>query len=344
MKDQQPSREEWAALYQASADFKKVAAWEWMYDSDLFGVQNPADGEIGFCCVMGNLGEHYALGVYLGSEGLASYLYIQSGAVEPPDMSVLFIQKCLMASYEDRELLEQPDRALIKELGLKFRGRNAWPLFRSYRPGYHPWFLSSAEARYLTIALEQAIDVALRFKDDPQLLIPPQEGQYLVRVPEQRADGLYWSDQWLAPAPIKPAEVPQPRADQLRIQRIKQTITTRKGAWETDYFRAPTPIQEHKGERPYYPYMSLWVDHTSGMILHTDVIPTADYQATFQQQFLDLIEQTGFIPKELYVKLPEAQALLESITKPLGIKLKTARALPMLDEAHNSLFSYFQQF
>ena len=66
---------------------------------------------------MGKLGEHYALGVYLGSERLASYLHIQSGAVEPPDMSVLFIQKCLMASYEDRKLLEQPDRTLIKELG-----------------------------------------------------------------------------------------------------------------------------------------------------------------------------------------------------------------------------------
>jgi len=344
MKDQQPLREEWATLYQASADFKRVAAWEWMYDADLFGVQNPADGEIGYCCVMGNLGEHYALGVYLGTEGLASYLHIQSGAVEPPDMSVLYIQKCLMASYEDRELLEQPDRAVIKELGLKFRGRNAWPLFRSYRPGYHPWFLNSSEVHFLTIALEQAINVALRFKDDPQLLIPPHQGQYLVRVPEQGADGLQWSDHWLVPAQIKAEQMPAPQPDELRIQRIKQTIPARQGTWETDYFRAPTPIQEHKGERPYYPYMSLWVDRASGMILHTDITPAADYRAAFQQQFLNLIEQTRFMPKELYVKQPDAQALLTPITARLGIKLKTARALPMLDEAHNSLFSYFQQF
>jgi hypothetical protein len=344
MKEQSPSSQEWAALYQVAADFKRLAAWEWMYDSDLFGVQNPADGEIGYCCVMGNLGEHYALGVYLGTEGLASYLHIQSGAVEPPDMGVLYVQKCLMASYEDRELLEQPDRALIKELGLKFRGRNAWPLFRSYRPGYHPWFLTGAEARFLTIALEQAIDLALRFKDDSQLLIPPREGQYFVRVPEQRADGLHWSDQWLAPAPIKLEEVLPPQPDELRIQRIKQTIKARQGAWEADYFRAPTPIQEHKGERPYYPYMSLWVDRASGMILHTDMTPTADYRAAFQQQFLDLIARVGFMPRELYVKRPEAQALLTPIAAPLGIKLKTARVLPMLDEAHNSLLSYFQRF
>jgi hypothetical protein len=189
MKDQSPSSSEWIALYQAAADFKRAAPWEWMYDSDLFGVQNPANGEVGYCCIMGNLGEHYALGVYLGTEGLAGYLYIQSGAAESPDMSVLYIQKCLMASYEYRDMLEQRDRALIKELGLKFRGRNAWPLFRSYYPGYHPWLLTSAEARFLTIALEQAANVALRYRDDRLLLSPPREGQYFVRVPEQRADG-----------------------------------------------------------------------------------------------------------------------------------------------------------
>jgi hypothetical protein len=344
MKDQSPSPQEWAALYQAAADFKQVAAWEWMYDADLFGVRNPANGEVGYCCVMGNLGEHYALGVYLGTEGLATYLQIQSGAFESPDISALLIQKCLMASYEDREFLEQQDRALIKELGLKFRGRNAWPLFRSYRPGYHPWFVTNTEARFLTTALVQAIDVALRLKEDPQLLTPPRKGHYLVRVSEQRANGPHWSDQWLAPAPIKPEAVALPRPDELRIQRVKQTITARQGAWEADYFRAPTPIQEHKGERPYYPYMSLWVDRPSGFIMHTDMTPAPEYRAAFQNQLLELVERSRFLPKELYVKQPEAQALLASIAAQLGIKLKSARSLPMLDEARNSVFSYFQQF
>jgi hypothetical protein len=80
------------------------------------------------------------------------------------------------------------------------------------------------------------------------------------------------------------------------------------------------------------------------MILHTDMMPAADYRVAFQQQLLDLIEQAHFLPKELYVKQPEARALLAPIAESLRIKLKTARALPMLDEAHNSLLSYFQQF
>jgi hypothetical protein len=44
MSEQAPSKQEWAALYQASVAFRDAAPWEWMYDSDMFGVANPAGG------------------------------------------------------------------------------------------------------------------------------------------------------------------------------------------------------------------------------------------------------------------------------------------------------------
>ncbi len=104
-----------------------------MWDSDIFGVQNPETGEIGYCCIMGMLGEHYALALYLGTEGLEGYLKTRSGEFSPDN--VLHIQKCLMVSFEDRKFLKKQDLTTIKELNLKFRGRNEWPLFRSYLPG-----------------------------------------------------------------------------------------------------------------------------------------------------------------------------------------------------------------
>src|SRR5262245_61780771 len=174
--DPSPSQPDWQALYPAAVAFRDLAPWEWMYDSDLFGVQNPASGEIGYCCVMGNLGEHYALGVYLGSEGLAGYRKIESGELYPPNATALLhYQRCLMASFEDREYLDRQDLSVIKALGLKFRGRSAWPLFRSYRPDYHPWFVTADEARFLSVALEQATNVARHFGEDANLLTPPRE-------------------------------------------------------------------------------------------------------------------------------------------------------------------------
>lgn len=56
-------------------------------------------------------------------------------------------------------------------------------MFRSYRPGFWPWYLEAAGAHFLTCVLEQAVEVALHSKEDPALLEPPDDESYLVRVP-----------------------------------------------------------------------------------------------------------------------------------------------------------------
>lgn len=334
-----PTTSDWKALYQAALEFKEIEAWTWMYDSDVFGVQDPISGEIGYCCIMGNLGEMYALALYLGSEGLESYMRIASEP--PPDPSEAFeelmLQKCLMASFGSRDELSKEDRQVIKRLGLKFRGRNAWPLFRSYRPAYHPWYLTADEARFLTLALQQAIGVCLRFREDPALFDPPQEELWFVRVPEETEEGLSWRDAWLEPDLLEEEELPTVPLDELRLARLKRTAPLMEAVWEMDFFLSPTPVQEKRGERPYYPYLTMTVDHRSGFIFGTDLASPEACLAEFPWRFLMLAERLKKLPTELWVIKEEAYDLLEPFTSRLGVELYLVDELESLEEARTAL-------
>jgi len=201
MRDKPPSIEEWKDLYRVAIELKKLKPWEWVWDSDIFGVQDPATGEIGYCCVMGRAGEHFALGVYLGSEGLDGLIGIQSGEISYHEPVELLNKKYLMASFEDRRYIDEQDYEIIRKLGLRFREQNAWPLFRSYLPNHPPWYLNHVEAKFLTLVLQQAIHVCKRFRRDPEMLDSPLPGQFFVRVPEK--DGSGGRDEWLEPVDLK---------------------------------------------------------------------------------------------------------------------------------------------
>jgi hypothetical protein len=342
MKETAPTTSDWKALYQVALEFKEIEAWTWMYDSDVFGVQDPVSGEIGYCCIMGALGEMFALALYLGSEGLESYMRIAS---EPPvDPSEAFeelvSQKCLMASFGSREELTKEDRQVIKRLGLKFRGRTAWPLFRSYRPAYHPWYLTADEARFLTLALQQAREVCPRFREDPALFDPPNEELWFVRVSEETEEGLTWRDAWLEPALLEEEELPDVPIDELRLARLKKAAQPMEAIWEMDFFLSPTPVQDKRGERPYYPYMTLTVDHRSGFVFGTDMASPETYLEEFPGWFLAMAERLKKLPVELWVKKEEAYDLLEPITSRLGVELYLVDELESLEEARAA----FRQF
>ena len=179
MAENTPTPEEWRKLYEAVIRIKEIAPWEWMTETDVFGVQNPETDELGFVTVMGLLGEHYAVAVYLGSEGLYGFWALQDTSPLGSPERLLEIPQ-LQASFEDRNELENKDREIIKATGLNFRGRKAWPMFRSLRPGFLPWFIEAEEARFLAHALEQVPAVASRFREDPALLETHDDARYLV--------------------------------------------------------------------------------------------------------------------------------------------------------------------
>jgi hypothetical protein len=314
-----------------------------MWDADMFGVQDPESGENGYCCVMGRLGEHFALGVYNGSEGLAGLwkMRMTESVTSHDPVEVLSWQDCLMASYEDRSQLKKLDLDLIKELGLKFRGRNQWPLFRSYRPGYAPWFLTAAEARFLTVCLQQALDVVARFRDDRGLIGEPgPQGPYLVRVPEKPGEEWVWKDTYQKPAPARRSESPPvPPLDEARLERLRRLPASR-GVLEMDYFFTSATIKGEEDERPWYPQLVIGADGDTGMILGFELVPAAEAPAALVEQLLQILERMESRPSRVMVQRDEARDVLRPVTDRLRIRLMRGRRLPAVDMARSELGSF----
>lgn len=336
-----PAMSQWKQLYDLMSKLRELAPWEYMYEHNAFAVQFPENGRMGLVSVMGNLGEHYAISVYMDKKGFEGFDHIQKiGYKLTPEILLQIPQ--LQASLEDREMITPEDRKILKQLDLKFRGRNAWPLFRSYRPGCFPWYLEQREAHMLIHALEQLLDVAPRFREDPSLLESAEKDQvYLTRV---QKDGNWGDQKRKVSFPIDPP---------LKIQINMDALSQLKGmkadnsVLEVDVHMMEGAVKDDEYDRPFFPFMLMVVEHTSGMILGADILaPLPSIEEMWSNVPAQIVESLAgsFKPKEIRVKDSLLFQLLSLVGKETGIQIKQASRLPKLAQAMRELEQFQSLF
>ena len=338
--DKKPTEEHLKELYDAAAAFKQAEPWTWLYDSDIIAVENPKDRKMGYCSVMGRAGEHYALGVYLGSEGLYGLYELMENGDNIPWHQALHIQNCLMCSFEDRDLLANGDRKQIKELGLSFRGRNAWPLFRRHEPGYIQRSITDEECIFLTHALRQAL-IAADHVLNGQLRMNAEQGEIIVRYSEKKDGKLEWfSKEVLLEIPTvsyKPVII----SDDVLIQKLKKAGSMGSVSLQADIRYMASAVQEIKGERPYYPRVFLLAEQNSGQILDFELFQSIrdDVDITLNKLSSMFIENG--LPKEIQVRSEAMASILDDLCKKTGIKLKLINELPAIDQMMEMMAEIF---
>ncbi len=332
--------EEWEKLYNLMDDISELKPWEWMDESDLFGVKNPHRDEIGFISVMGQLGEHYAIGVYMGEKGLDGFWFMQENGPELSPEVLLQVPQ-LQASFEDRDYLSSPDREIIRKLGRIYRGQSAWPLFRSYRPGFMPWHLEDDERKFMLHLLEQTLDVAPRYRDNPDLLDSLDFDEYLVRIPSSKSGKTGWHDHRMEIVP----NWPSPDSAELKPETIKRwnILPPGSGSIEVDVFIYPSAIQD-KNQRPYFPHVLLMVEATNGLVVSNDLLtPLPSQEAMWEsvaQKVVDGLIKLKIRPHRLQVSSELLEHLLVPVLKDINVKVEYRKNLPGIKEARESLLNF----
>ncbi len=331
----EPTIEEWRSLYDAAREFKQSAPWEWLMNEDVFGVRDPESGEIGWCVVLGAGRELFGLGIYLGDHGFDLMTRLHSGEIDP-DVAA-FQQRGLLAEFGDREELDERDRAVIKALGLRFRGRKAWPQFRSCVPDHAPWYLERAEARYLATALRQSLEVAhsCRAAADLEAFLRPAAGVLLVRSAPRPGEG--FTDEHVRPDPPAP-EADHPPVDRVRLQRILKDCERVRATWEFDVVHSPVIIGDGE-ERPYFALLALTVDHAEGAVVCCQVKEPPHDAGLMREQFLEAMHAARAIPAKVRLRGTRALLAIEPIAGVLKVDVEECADLEALETARGLLDS-----
>lgn len=341
----QAMAQQWLPLYELADQIKELAPWQWMEEMDIFGVQDPETGDIGFVSVMGMAGEHLCIGVYLGGKAIHQFWELQDMAdsTDPWEIgSRLLTIPQMQASFENRDMVEKEDVGIMRKLNLNYSGRNAYPVFRSMFPGCPPVLLDMDQIPFLTHILEQTLDVAPRFKEDEHLLYPEDvdgEDMFLLRVPSDQDGEIVWTDEivpWPEPTGLEILfEAKTASVEALKdVPRVGNSV-------EIDLFMLMSPIYEKRKLRPFFPFALLIVDTDSGMVLSHDMLdplPTIeDMYARIPQKVIDLLLKNNMLPYEIHTQTPLVTAALAPIFSQLEVVVEERPSLPMLNEAKAGL-------
>ncbi|WP_188454193.1 plasmid pRiA4b ORF-3 family protein [Virgibacillus oceani] len=322
----------WGDVLQKAKEFQKLKPWEYMDDSSIFAVIDPMTEQRLFCSILGGAGENYGMAVYIVKEGYATLKDIISGKI-PDNFEILLKQRSLLVSFEDREDLEKDDYELIKSYSIPFRGRKAWPEFRSFMPGFLPWFVENPdEVRLLKIALEQAMDVCNEIANG--LRIPDMYEGYEIyaKVPYKVHDEILFENEVLSLEDygVEQMQVPLSLSefDLKRIGRIKDVIPS---TVEFSLQYVEMPVQNNPNDRPAFPLLSVGADHNQGIIFYQNMLTGESEPGAKQTELLNLLTAIEGIP-ELILMDGKTAATVRPLIDYLDLNVEVKEHLPVVIE------------
>ncbi len=337
MDNHEPSLQEYSRLYQAAKKIMDLKPWQWMWDSDIFGIQDPETGALGYYCVTGRNEEHFGVSVFIGSEGY----YGLTSIFENPNFNPKEILDLPQIQFflADRDELKKKDLDILKKLKYRFRGKQAWPVFRSYKAGFLPWFLELSEVRFMTHALEQLNELVSLWKDETERYINDEQGLILHRIAETTPEGITWHNTYRS---VEPPVIKGPTY-RACPEKIKTVLALPRSATviELDIIKQYSmPIQD-AGDRPYFGYLMLCCDAKTGMVITVNLMKPEDPLTLMWEKVPDLVLDTciqiGSRPYKIRVCRQPLIGLMQNLSKDVPISIETKPSLKVTGNVFSSL-------
>jgi len=299
-----PSNEEYLALYQAAGQLRAQKPWDTLGAGDLVGVRDPETGVTGYCGLLGQMGEYFALHVYLGGEGMDAYRALVDAGDdlegEPSQLNLMLAgrsQKNLVVDFSDAAEVSPVDKARVKRLGLSIREKCAWPVFMRNDPCFEHRDLDCREVRFLTTAIREVLSVTARVRDDGLVLPEPfLTEKVLVRVPVYEDGVLVWKD---VIEVLETSSVPESDPLSESDRGALEGMPVRELYLELAHTILPATIKVHESDRGMLTRMLIATDGRSGKVLGFYMFEPGEFPGGAVRQVASMLKTLGFIPSRL---------------------------------------------
>ncbi len=318
--------EQWHDLYDVSIRIKALKPWEYFWDMDIITILLPDREEPYYCSIMGKAGECFSIGTYAGFDAMNDFYEIVENTDIPPEQMLRY-QNNMMCYFGNRDELTKKEWKIIKDLGLKFRGKNNWIYFHSFKTGYVPYILDADQVVELTEVFQQLF-MALRAYIEKGIKVDFEKGNTLLRRYDKEKQLWYcYESQLLLPPRKYLIPVLQ---DDLLMARLKKQKETREKI-EIDIVYLNVVVNDKKYDRPIDPKMCMIADFNNGMLIDHDMIsPEDDEVEVILDMIINYIMQAGK-PEMIFVRDKYIEALLSDICERTNINLKIKGSLQGID-------------
>ncbi len=311
--------EQWGELYDVALNLRQLEPWKYFWDVDLVIIQLHPGEEPVFLSIMGRGGSCFGVSMYEGMDGLRDFDMIarlETSGLDP--YYVMMEQSNISCYFGDRQEVPPLQKAVIKDLGLKFRGNGNWLYFESYKKGYIPYQLDAHEVTRMTEAL-QNLFMAVRGVKEERISVDYEKGQALWRQFNPK------TEEWImyeAPLPEIGERYPFVEFhDELLVKRIKK-MPQIDVELALDIVYENTGIADEGYDRPLIARLFLVVDVETEFILDMNLMKPDDSEIDVTIDFLmNFIEANGR-PKAIRARCPWVFSALGDLCDKCGIELK----------------------
>lgn len=327
-----PSSKQWRDLFEISERLRQRHPWQQYPEELIFSFIREDREDPFYVTVHGYEEDVLGISVYPGKDDIKKYMNILAEGDEVSFQTILANQSCISVLYGEKPMLGAGDFTAMESAEFTPDGTlNSYIHFRSYQPGFTPWYIGSKEVEILMTGLTAFAEADRRFAGQPfdtfkeMVVCTEKSGEISVET---------------APFDESLLEKRTPVVkDDFYIARLKR-LKRNGRCLEIDVCYMPSPVGGDLGPIPFFPKLCIIADIDQGYIADQCIFEEgADEEDAFFSFLAKYCSENG-LPRKINTRENNIEWLLSDVCAQLNITLEENKDLAIIDDFLNIVGNY----